>query len=211
MLNKQKKGSITGLKIILAVICGLIVGTVLATLNYSFGATVSSVLFGVLIKQIAYERTSDTGLGNIIGFIAGFFSFVLYRLLIRFVLQLSIPLVLIVFYLPFFIFALVIIEKEFQKNKKETTVTGHRTVTAFPNNSEFDPYFVDIGWYVIEKNKVSVAMIQRVYQIGYERASQIIDQLCSAGVIGKANGTASWEILMTKNEFENYLKISGCL
>ena len=48
-------------------------------------------------------------------------------------------------------------------------------------------------------------MLQRVYKIGFNRAARIMDQLSEAGVVGPEEGTKPRKILMTAEEFENYL------
>jgi len=68
-----------------------------------------------------------------------------------------------------------------------------------------DDYFIDAGKFIIEKNKASIGMLQRVYKIGFNRAARIMDQLCDAGVVGPEEGTKPRKVLMTMEEFENYL------
>lgn len=35
--------------------------------------------------------------------------------------------------------------------------------------------------FIIEKEKASIGMLQRMYKIGFNRAARIMDQLCDAG------------------------------
>ena len=49
-------------------------------------------------------------------------------------------------------------------------------------------------------------MLQRMYRIGFNRAARIMDQLYEAGVVGDEEGTKPRKILMTQEEFEEYLK-----
>ena len=48
-------------------------------------------------------------------------------------------------------------------------------------------------------------MLQRVFKIGFNRAARIMDQLEEAGVVGAEEGTKPRKILMTLEQFENYL------
>ena len=48
-------------------------------------------------------------------------------------------------------------------------------------------------------------MLQRVYKIGFNRAARIMDQLSEAGVVGPEEGTKPRQILMTMDEFEQWL------
>ncbi len=68
-----------------------------------------------------------------------------------------------------------------------------------------DEYFVQAGNIIIEKEKASIGMLQRVFKIGFNRAARIMDQLCEAGVVGDEEGTKPRKVLMTKAEFEAYL------
>ncbi len=68
-----------------------------------------------------------------------------------------------------------------------------------------DVYFEEAGRFIIEKEKASIGSLQRVYKIGFNRAARIMDQLADAGVVGPEVGTKPRQILMTLEEFENYL------
>ena len=72
-----------------------------------------------------------------------------------------------------------------------------------------DVYFADAGKFIIEKDKASIGMLQRVFKIGFNRAARIMDQLCDAGVVGEEEGTKPRRILMTLEQFENYLEENG--
>ena len=69
-----------------------------------------------------------------------------------------------------------------------------------------DEYFAEAGRFIIEKEKASIGMLQRVYKIGFNRAARIMDQLSDAGVVGPEEGTKPRKILMTMEEFEALLK-----
>ena len=71
---------------------------------------------------------------------------------------------------------------------------------------EYDDYFVDAGKFIIGKDKASIGMLQRVYKIGFNRAARIMDQLCEAGIVGGEEGTKPRKILMTPEEFEQYIQ-----
>ena len=77
-----------------------------------------------------------------------------------------------------------------------------------PGNSERDVYFVDAGKFIIEKDKASIGMLQRVFKIGFNRAARIMDQLYEAGVVGPEEGTKPRKVLMSPEEFENYVEES---
>lgn len=71
---------------------------------------------------------------------------------------------------------------------------------------ERDALFVDAGKFIIEKDKASIGMLQRWFKVGFNRAARIMDQLAEAGVVGEEAGTKPREILMTMEEFEQYIE-----
>ncbi len=71
---------------------------------------------------------------------------------------------------------------------------------------ERDEYFAEAGKFIIEKDKASIGMLQRVYKIGFNRAARIMDQLAEAGVVGPEEGTKPRKILMSQEQFEQYLE-----
>ena len=76
---------------------------------------------------------------------------------------------------------------------------------ASESGDERDVYFSDPGRLIIEKEKASIGMLQRSFKIGFNRAARIMDQLCEAGVVGGEEGTKPRKILMTAEEFEQYI------
>ena len=70
---------------------------------------------------------------------------------------------------------------------------------------ERDVHFVEAGNLIIEKEKASIGMLQRMFKIGFNRAARIMDQLADAGVVGGEEGTKPRKVLMTMEEFEQYV------
>ena len=73
---------------------------------------------------------------------------------------------------------------------------------------ERDALFGEAGRYIIEAQKASIGNLQRKFRIGFNRAARIMDQLCECGVVGREQGTKPRDILMTMEEFEDYLSLS---
>ena len=73
-------------------------------------------------------------------------------------------------------------------------------------NEERDVYFEEAGKFIIDKEKASIGMLQRMFKIGFNRAARIMDQLCDAGVVGPEEGTKPRKVLMTMEEFQNYIE-----
>lgn len=69
-----------------------------------------------------------------------------------------------------------------------------------------DEYFSEAGKFIIDKDKASIGMLQRVYKIGFNRAARIMDQLAEAGVVGPEEGTKPRKVLMSLEQFEQYLE-----
>ncbi len=69
-----------------------------------------------------------------------------------------------------------------------------------------DIHFEEAGKFIIEKEKASIGMLQRMFKIGFNRAARIMDQLCDAGVVGPEEGTKPRKVLMTMEEFQNYME-----
>jgi S-DNA-T family DNA segregation ATPase FtsK/SpoIIIE len=84
-------------------------------------------------------------------------------------------------------------------------ITAVQTVAEAGGSTERDDYFVEAGKFIIEKDKASIGMLQRVYKIGFNRAARIMDQLCDAGVVGPEEGTKPRKVLMSLEEFEQYV------
>lgn len=73
------------------------------------------------------------------------------------------------------------------------------------NANDRDDYFIEAGKFIIDKDKASIGMLQRVYKIGFNRAARIMDQLADAGVVGQEEGTKPRKVLMSIEEFEQYV------
>lgn len=82
--------------------------------------------------------------------------------------------------------------------------TGQGLGTGSEEN-ERDMYFTEAGRLIIDKDKASIGMLQRTFKIGFNRAARIMDQLCEAGVVGGEEGTKPRKVLMSKEEFEQYM------
>lgn len=69
-----------------------------------------------------------------------------------------------------------------------------------------DEYFAEAGKFIIEKDKASIGMLQRMFKIGFNRAARIMDQLCDYGVVGEEEGTKPRKVLMSMEQFEQLLE-----
>ena len=77
--------------------------------------------------------------------------------------------------------------------------------TPAEEDDGFDAYFEEAGKLVIDKDKASIGMLQRVYRIGFNRAARIMDQLAEVGVVSEEDGTKPRKVLMSKDDFEAFI------
>ena len=94
-------------------------------------------------------------------------------------------------------------EVEEKVNTSESSIGGG---SGFTNSADDrDAYFADAGKFIIEKEKGSIGMLQRMFKIGFNRAARIMDQLEEAGVVGPEEGTKPRRVLMNLEEFQQVL------
>ncbi|MCD8157466.1 MAG: DNA translocase FtsK [Clostridiales bacterium] len=67
-----------------------------------------------------------------------------------------------------------------------------------------DELINDVIAYVVKNKKASTSLIQRQFQIGYNRAARIIDELEDRGIIGPENGSKPRAVFMDKEEWREY-------
>ena len=85
----------------------------------------------------------------------------------------------------------------------ESIASYVKTPEASSQEADRDDYFFEAAKLVIQKEKASASMLQRYLNIGFNRASKIIDQLYDAGVIGDEEGTKPRKVIMTMEQLEN--------
>ena len=90
--------------------------------------------------------------------------------------------------------------------EQQVNTAGMSGGTGGSSADDRDAYFVEAGKFIIEKEKASIGMLQRMFKIGFNRAARIMDQLCDAGVVGPEEGTKPRKVLMSAEEFENYIE-----
>ena len=91
------------------------------------------------------------------------------------------------------------------EEKLKNIGSGQGAAAAGPG-FERDEYFVEAGQFIIEKDKASIGMLQRAFKIGFNRAARIMDQLAEAGVVGEEEGTKPRKVLMSPEQFEQYIE-----
>lgn len=59
-----------------------------------------------------------------------------------------------------------------------------------------DPMFTDVARFVVQNQQGSTSVLQRKFQIGYNRAGKLTDQLEAAGIVGPNNGPKGRAVLV---------------
>ena len=59
-----------------------------------------------------------------------------------------------------------------------------------------DPMFADVARYTVSKQEGSTSRIQRAFEIGYNRAGKLSDQLEAAGIVGPNKGSKGRDVLI---------------
>ena len=90
----------------------------------------------------------------------------------------------------------------YDSEMEEQIAKVEQAVSSARGSDDVDALFHEAGKFIIEKDKASIGMLQRVFKIGFNRAARIMDQLSEAGVVGPEEGTKPRKILMTLDEFE---------
>ena len=90
----------------------------------------------------------------------------------------------------------------------DTTVTEtiENKLKSSAISQERDEYFEAAARFVIEKDKASIGMLQRMFKVGFNRAARIVDQLAEAGIVGPEEGTKPRKVLMSSEQLESYFE-----
>ncbi|MBN2210737.1 MAG: DNA translocase FtsK, partial [Sedimentisphaerales bacterium] len=67
---------------------------------------------------------------------------------------------------------------------------------------ERDELFDEAVKIILETKRGSVSLLQRRLTIGYSRASRLIDQMATAGIVGEYKGSQAREVLITLDEYD---------
>lgn len=78
-----------------------------------------------------------------------------------------------------------------------------------PVSDERDDLFIKAVEMVIDSGQASVAMFQRKFKIGYQRAARLVDRMEELNIIGPYEGTKPRQVLMTRQEFNEMLMNEG--
>lgn len=80
------------------------------------------------------------------------------------------------------------------KPKQEPTKKSEDIV--LPNPEKYDPLLLDVLKYVVSKQEGSITAIQRQFELGFNRAGKIAEQLQKLGVLGSLIEAKGYEVLV---------------
>ena len=91
----------------------------------------------------------------------------------------------------------------------EKATVSNSTATAAvssDSNKDNDDIFMQAAEFAVnlDKETVSIGLLQRKFRIGFNRAARIMDQLCDEGIVGDDEGTKGRRIIMTPEKFEEF-------
>lgn len=94
-----------------------------------------------------------------------------------------------------------------QKRLENVEYSNNNSISISDSNGNDgkDSYFMEAAKLIIDKEKASIGMLQRYLKVGFNRAARIMDQLEEAGIVGPEEGTKPRKVLMSIEEFENFL------
>ncbi|MGL5435060.1 MAG: DNA translocase FtsK 4TM domain-containing protein [Lachnospiraceae bacterium] len=95
---------------------------------------------------------------------------------------------------------------DYRPDVEQQINTAPAAVAGGSGGSGRDEYFVQAGKFIVEKEKASIGMLQRVFKIGFNRAARIMDQLSEAGIVGEEEGTKPRKVLVTMEELEELMQ-----
>ena len=96
--------------------------------------------------------------------------------------------------------------EDIEEKIKNIGSSGGSSGSGSGGGNDRDEYFEEAARFIIDKDKASIGMLQRVLKIGFNRAARIIDQLCEYGVVGEEEGTKPRKVLMSMEQFEQLLE-----
>ncbi len=89
----------------------------------------------------------------------------------------------------------------------EYIADGDNSLASMGNVNDRDSLFEEAARFTVASGTASTSSLQRRYQIGYNRAGRIMDQLEAAGIVGPASGAKPRSVLMDSLQLERLLEL----
>ena len=81
-------------------------------------------------------------------------------------------------------------------------ITSSSGVNGAADDDDLDEFYEQAVEFVILKEKASASMLQRQFRIGYNRASRLIEDLETRGVVGPEDGSKPRKVLITYSQWK---------
>lgn len=96
--------------------------------------------------------------------------------------------------------------EEQQNVAKEVAGKIESSIKTASMSDDRDELFAEAARFIVTKEKASIGMLQRMFKVGFNRASRIMEQLADAGIVGPEEGTKPRRILMSEEQLEQYFE-----
>lgn len=93
------------------------------------------------------------------------------------------------------------IEKEHERVSADLEASNSASSHSSGSGERTDDMFIEAVELVLENGQASVAMFQRKFKMGYQRAAKLIDQMEERKIIGPYEGTKPRQVIITRQEF----------
>ncbi len=97
------------------------------------------------------------------------------------------------------------VSSKIESMAQSSSSQGSSSVAASDSDNGFDEFFIEAGRIIVGSGKCSIGMLQRKFKIGFNRAARIMDSLSEYNVVGPDEGTKPRTILMSPEEYENFV------
>ena len=77
------------------------------------------------------------------------------------------------------------------------------------DDESYDSYIPEAGKIILDKGRASVGLLQRELKLGFNRASEIMNQLHELGLVGEEKGVTPRKVLMTHSEWDEVCREHG--
>ena len=92
--------------------------------------------------------------------------------------------------------------KEFLERSERPQQDETAVADGGDEENVFDDFFLKALWLAVTSNSVSIAQLQRRFQIGYARAGGLVDKMERLGFVSPNEGSKARRVLITREEFE---------
>ncbi len=82
-----------------------------------------------------------------------------------------------------------------ESSSESGTSSGSSVATGGVSVDKLDALFVDAARTVVIHQQGSVSLLQRKFEIGFNRAGRLMDQLCRMGIVGEQDGSKPRQVL----------------